>query len=191
LKPGAVTPTPVTSADAKRIIVVHVKGTIMEKALFGAGCFWGVEDFFRQVPGVSAAVSGYAGGSIQNPTYKQVCGGDTNHAEVVEVTFDPAKASYASLVDLFFKMHNPTQRNRQGPDFGTQYRSVIFTHGPEQARVAKERLEAAAASGRYKQPIVTQIEPAPAFWPAEDYHQRYFQKHGGSCHVSYAEVANS
>ena len=163
----------------------------MEKALFGAGCFWGVEDFFLQVPGVTEAVSGYAGGTTENPTYKQVCAGDTYHAEVVEVTFDSAKVSYAALVDLFFKMHNPTQLNRQGPDFGTQYRSVIFTHGPEQARIAAERLEAAKASGRYKSPIVTQIEPAPAFWRAEDYHQRYFQKHGGSCHVSFAEVQNS
>ncbi|HEY5346758.1 MAG TPA: peptide-methionine (S)-S-oxide reductase MsrA [Rhizomicrobium sp.] len=161
----------------------------MEKALFGAGCFWGVEDFFRQVPGVSDAVSGYAGGKNERPTYRQVCAGDTNHAEVVEVTFDPAQVSYAALVDLFFKMHNPTTLNRQGPDVGTQYRSVIFTHGPEQARVAEERRD--AASGRYKQPIVTTIEPAPAFWPAEDYHQRYFQKNGGHCHVSFAEVAGS
>jgi peptide-methionine (S)-S-oxide reductase len=160
----------------------------MEKALFGAGCFWGVEDFFLQVPGVTEAVSGYAGGTTSNPTYKQVCTGDTYHAEVVEVTFDPTKVSYGELVDLFFKMHNPTQLNRQGPDFGTQYRSVIFTHGPEQERIAKERLEAAKASGRYKSPIVTQIEPAPAFWRAEDYHQRYFQKHGGTCHVSFAEL---
>src|SRR5580704_4931956 len=129
----------------------------MEKALFGAGCFWGVEDFFLQVPGVSEAVSGYAGGTTSNPTYKQVCDGDTYHAEVVEVTFDPAKVSYGELVDLFFKMHNPTQ-----------IRSVIFTHGPEQERVARERLEAAKASGRYKAPIVTQIEPAPPFWRAED-----------------------
>jgi len=163
----------------------------MEKALFGAGCFWGVEDFFLQVPGVIEAVSGYAGGTTQNPTYKQVCAGGTYHAEVVEVTFDPEKVSYAALVDLFFKMHNPTQLNRQGPDFGTQYRSVIFTHGPEQARIAADRLEAAKASGRYKSPIVTQIEPAPAFWRAEDYHQRYLKKHGGSCHVSFAEVQNS
>ena len=160
----------------------------MEKALFGAGCFWGVEDFFLQVPGVSDAVSGYAGGALNNPSYKQVCGGDTNHAEVVEVTFDPDKVSYAALVDLFFRMHNPTQLNRQGPDFGTQYRSVIFTHGPDQARVARERLEAVKVSGRYKSPIVTQIEPAPTFWKAEDHHQRYFQKHGGSCHVSFAEL---
>ncbi len=162
----------------------------MEKATFGAGCFWGVEHFFREVPGVSAAVSGYSGGKIDNPNYRQVCSGATNHAEVVEVTYDPAKVSYATLVDLFFKMHDPTTLNRQGPDVGTQYRSAIFTHSPEQARVAKERLEAAAASGRYKKPIVTVIEPAQTFWPAEDYHQRYFEKNGGSCHVSYAEVAN-
>jgi peptide-methionine (S)-S-oxide reductase len=163
----------------------------MEKALFGAGCFWGVEDFFLQVPGVTEAVSGYAGGTSNNPTYKEVCSGNTYHAEVVEVTFDPAKVSYGSLIDLFFKMHNPTQLNRQGPDFGTQYRSVIFTLGPEQARIAAERLETAKTSGRYKSPIVTQVEPAPTFWPAEDYHQRYLKKHGGSCHVSFAEVQNS
>ena len=161
----------------------------MEKALFGAGCFWGVEDFFRQVPGVVDAVSGYAGGTIQNPTYKQVCNDETYHAEVVEVTFDPAKVGYAALVELFFRMHNPTQQNRQGPDFGTQYRSVIFTHGPEQQRIAQEVKARVDASGKWKKPVVTQIEPAPAFWKAEDYHQRYFEKHGGHCHVSYAELA--
>lgn len=161
----------------------------MEKALFGAGCFWGVEDFFRQVPGVQDAVSGYAGGGTERPTYKQVCSDTTGHAEVVEVTFDPARVAYGDLVDLFFRMHNPTTRNRQGPDVGSQYRSVIFTHGPDQARIAAERRAAAEASGRYKSPIVTEIAPAPAFWPAEDYHQRYFQKHGGHCHVSYAELA--
>ena len=161
----------------------------MEKALFGAGCFWGVEDFFRQVPGVIDAVSGYAGGTTDNPTYKQVCNDETYHAEVVEVTFDPAKVSYATLVELFFRMHNPTQLNRQGPDFGTQYRSVIFTHGPEQQRLAEEIRAKVEASGKWKKPVVTQIEPAPAFWKAEDYHQRYFEKHGGHCHVSYAELA--
>jgi peptide-methionine (S)-S-oxide reductase len=161
----------------------------MEKALFGAGCFWGVEDFFRQVPGVIEAVSGYAGGTTQNPTYKQICNDETYHAEVVEVTFDPAKVSYRTLVELFFRMHNPTQKNRQGPDFGTQYRSVIFTHGEEQARIAAEERDKVAASGKWKQPVVTQIEPAPTFWKAEDYHQRYFEKHGGSCHVSYADLA--
>ena len=161
----------------------------LQKALFGAGCFWGVEDFFRQVPGVADAVSGYAGGITQAPTYKQVCAGDTNHAEVVEVSFDPTRVSYETLVDLFFRMHNPTTRNRQGPDVGTQYRSVIFTHGPEQARIAAQVRDRVAASGKWKTPVVTQIEDAPPFWPAEDYHQRYFQKHGGSCHISYADVA--
>lgn len=160
----------------------------MEKALFGAGCFWGVEHFFREVPGVIDAVSGYAGGNVDHPTYKQVCSDTTGHAEVVEVTFDPAKVSYGRLVELFFKMHDPTQLNRQGPDFGTQYRSVIFVNSPEQDRVAREELENAKASGRFKRPIVTAIEPAKPFWPAEDYHQRYFEKHGGSCHVSYAEL---
>ncbi|HUJ02826.1 MAG TPA: peptide-methionine (S)-S-oxide reductase MsrA [Rhizomicrobium sp.] len=161
----------------------------MEKATFGAGCFWGVEDFFRQVPGVIDAVSGYSGGGVDHPTYKQVCSDRTGHAEVVEVTYDPAQVSYATLVDLFFKMHDPTQMNRQGPDVGTQYRSAIFTHSPEQARVAMERLE--AARERFRRPIVTAVEPAKTFWRAEDYHQRYFEKHGGHCHVSYAEVAGS
>ncbi len=160
----------------------------MERALFGAGCFWGVEDFFRQVPGVADAVSGYAGGTTSQPTYRQVCAGDTYHAEVVEVTFDPARVAYRTLVELFFRMHNPTTRDRQGPDVGTQYRSVIFTHGAEQARTAQAVKAEVEASGRWKAPIVTQIEDAPQFWPAEDYHQRYFEKHGGHCHVSYAEL---
>ena len=160
----------------------------MEKATFGAGCFWGVEHFFAEVPGVVDAVSGYAGGHSDHPTYRQVCSGATNHAEVVEVTFDPAKVSYAKLVDLFFKMHNPTQLNYQGPDHGTQYRTVIFTHSAEQARIAKAKIAELTASGKFKKPIVTTVEDAPAFWPAEDYHQRYFEKNGGSCHVSYAEL---
>jgi peptide-methionine (S)-S-oxide reductase len=160
----------------------------MEKALFGAGCFWGVEDFFRQVPGVVDAVSGYAGGTTERPTYRQVCDDDTYHAEVVEVRFDPAKVSYRTLVDLFFRMHNPTQKNRQGPDFGTQYRSVIFTHGEEQTRIAAEEKARVEASAKWKQPVVTLIEPAPTFWKAEEHHQRYFQKHGGHCHISFAEL---
>ena len=163
----------------------------MEKATFGAGCFWGVEHFFREVPGVIDAVSGYAGGHLDNPSYRQVCTDTTGHAEVVEVTFDPAKLSYGKLVELFFKMHDPTQLNRQGPDVGTQYRSVIFTHSPEQTRVAEEKKAETQASGRYGKPIVTSIEPAQTFWPAEDYHQRYFEKHGGSCHVSFADLERS
>jgi peptide-methionine (S)-S-oxide reductase len=161
----------------------------MEKALFGAGCFWGVEDFFRQVPGVVEAVSGYAGGTTENPSYKQVCNDETYHAEVVEVTFDPSKVDYATLVELFFRMHNPTQKNRQGPDFGTQYRSVIFTHGEAQARTAQAVKAQVQASGKWNKPVVTEIEPAPTFWKAEEHHQRYFEKHGGHCHVSYAAVA--
>lgn len=160
----------------------------MEKATFGAGCFWGVESFFREVPGVIDAVSGYAGGHVANPTYRQVCSGMTNHAEVVQVTFDPTKIRYEKLVDLFFKMHDPTQLNRQGPDHGTQYRTVIFAHSPEQARVAKQKIAELSASGRFRRPIVTTVEDAQPFWRAEEYHQRYFEKNGGSCHVSYAEL---
>jgi peptide-methionine (S)-S-oxide reductase len=158
----------------------------MEQATFGAGCFWGVESFFREVPGVTDAVSGYAGGHTANPSYRDVCSDHTGHAEVVQVTFDPAKVSYDKLLDVFFMNHDPTQLNRQGPDVGTQYRSVIFVHSPEQEKAAQAKMQALA--GRFKRPIVTTIEPAPAFWPAEDYHQRYFEKNGlPSCHVRMAE----
>jgi len=156
----------------------------MEKAIFGAGCFWGVESFFRQVPGVIDAVCGYAGGHLSNPTYEDVCSDKTGHAEVVEVTFDPAKISYANLVDVFFKNHDPTTVNRQGPDIGTQYRSMIFTLSPEQDSGAREKKAALEASGKYKRPVVTAIEAAPTFWRAEEYHQRYFEKNNmPSCHV--------
>ena len=156
----------------------------MEKATFGAGCFWGVESFFREVPGVADAVCGYAGGCMNNPTYKDVKTGQTGHAEVVEVTFDPATVSYDKLVDVFFRWHDPTTQNRQGVDIGTQYRSVIFTHSDEQEKIAREKKAFYDASGKFKAPIVTTIEPAPAFWRAEDYHQRYFETHGlPSCHV--------
>ena len=160
----------------------------MEKATFGAGCFWGVESFFRQVPGVEDAVCGYAGGRVANPTYKQVCTDRTGHAEVVEVTYDPSRVRYGELVDVFFMNHDPTQLNRQGPDVGTQYRSVIFYHSPEQERIAKEKTEALTKSNRFKRPVVTVIEPAPAFWKAEEYHQRYLEKNGlPSCHVNFAD----
>ena len=160
----------------------------MEKATFGAGCFWGVESFFRQVPGVVEAITGYAGGCMKNPTYKDVCSDQTGHAEVVEVTFDPAKVSYDRLVDVFFMNHDPTTLNRQGPDVGTQYRSVIFAHSPEQERIAREKRAALEKSGKFKRPVVTRVEPAPTFWPAEEYHQRYFEKNNlPSCHVNFAE----
>ena len=156
----------------------------MEKAIFGAGCFWGVESFFRQVPGVIDAVCGYAGGHLSNPTYEDVCSDQTGHAEVVEVAFDLAKTSYANLVDVFFMSHDPTTLNRQGPDVGTQYRSVIFTLSPEQDRVARVKKAALEKSGKFNRPIVTSIEPAPAFWRAEEYHQRYFEKNNmPSCHA--------
>lgn len=156
----------------------------MEKAMFAAGCFWGVESAFAELPGVSATEVGYSGGKMDNPTYKDVCTDKTGHAEVVQVTFDPARISYSDLVEKFFALHDPTQVNRQGPDTGTQYRTAIFTYSPEQEKTAREVKEKLQASGKYKKPIATLIEPAQAFWPAEEYHQKYFQKRGGgSCHV--------
>jgi len=149
-----------------------------EKATFGAGCFWGVEETFRTLPGVTASAVGYAGGSTENPSYEDVCTDETGHAEVVQVEFDPAQVSYEKLLEVFFANHNPTTLNRQGPDMGTQYRSVIFYHSPEQkaqAEAAKAKLE---ASRKFPKPIVTQIEPAPTFWRAEEYHQKYLQKRG-------------
>jgi len=150
----------------------------MEKATFGAGCFWGVEAEFRKVPGVVSTRVGFAGGHTPNATYRQVCSGMTGHAEVSEATFDPSKVSYEELLNLFWKIHDPTQVNRQGPDVGEQYRSVIFFHSPEQeaaARASKQRLE---SSGVFKRPIATAIEPAGPFYQAEDYHQQYFEKQG-------------
>jgi peptide-methionine (S)-S-oxide reductase len=147
-----------------------------EKATFAAGCFWGVEDDFRKIPGVIDAVSGYTGGTLANPTYAAVCTGRTGHAESVEVTFDPQRVSYRELVDHFFESHNPTTPNRQGPDFGTQYRSAIYTHSAAQAAEAKAALERAEA--HLKQHVVTEIAQATKFYPAEDYHQRYFERQG-------------
>ena len=156
----------------------------MAQATFGAGCFWGVESFFREVPGVTDAVCGYAGGDLANPTYRQVCSDTTGHAEVVQVTYDPAKVSYDRLLDIFFANHDPTTMNRQGPDVGSQYRSVVFAHTPEQEAEARAKKEALNKSGRFKRPIVTAIEPFRNFYRAEDYHQRYFEKNGlPSCHV--------
>jgi peptide-methionine (S)-S-oxide reductase len=155
-----------------------------ETATFGAGCFWGVEVAFRQMDGVTDAAVGYAGGSRPNPTYEEVCTDRTGHAEVVQVTFDPSRVAYGQLLDLFFTSHDPTQLNRQGPDHGTQYRSVIFYHDEEQRAVAEAAKARWEASGRWKRPIVTEISPAPPFWRAEEYHQRYLEKRGlASCHV--------
>ena len=156
----------------------------MEKATFGAGCFWGVEVAFRQIPGVVDAVVGYSGGNMENPSYRDVCTDRTRHAEVVQVTYDPAKVSYDQLLDVFWKMHDPTQVNRQGPDVGTQYRSAIFFHTPEQEATAKASKERLAKSGKFSRPIATEITPAGKFFPAEDYHQRYLEKRGiASCHI--------
>ncbi|MGQ0742657.1 MAG: peptide-methionine (S)-S-oxide reductase MsrA [Alphaproteobacteria bacterium] len=161
----------------------------MEKATFGAGCFWGVESFFREVPGVVDAVCGYAGGQVDNPTYKQVCTDRTGHAEVVQVTFEPDKVSFEKLLGVFFANHDPTTLNRQGPDVGSQYRSVIFTHSPEQERAARAKIEELTKEGRFKRPIMTSVEPYRNFYRAEEYHQRYFEKHGlPSCHVRMPEA---
>jgi peptide-methionine (S)-S-oxide reductase len=150
----------------------------MEKATFGAGCFWGVEAEFREIPGVVDAAVGFAGGTTVNPSYHDVCGGRTGHAEVVEVTFDPAQVTYERLLDAFWQMHDPTTRDRQGPDFGSQYRSAIFYHTPEQQAAATASKAAMDASGRFKRPIVTEIAPAGPFYRAEEYHQRYLEKQG-------------
>lgn len=154
-----------------------------EKAMFGAGCFWGVEEKFRQVPGVVATAVGYAGGKTERPTYEEVCTDRTGHAEVIEVEFDPAKVSYEKLLGVFFSLHDPTTLNRQGPDVGSQYRSVIFHHGDAQRQSAEAFKKDLGASGRWRGPVVTEIAPAPPFWRAEEYHQKYFQKRGGgACH---------
>lgn len=152
------------------------------KATFGAGCFWGVEATFRRLAGVRSTAVGYAGGSVENPTYKQVCTDTTGHAEVVEVTFDPEVISYRDLLEVFWNNHNPMTLNYQGPDYGTQYRSAIFFHSPEQQ--ADAQASKAAAQARFPRPIVTEITPASTFWPAEDYHQQYLEKRGlASCHT--------
>ena len=151
-----------------------------EKATFGAGCFWGVEETFRKLKGVTSTAVGYAGGNKENPSYEDVCSDETGHAEVVQLEFDPAQISYDQLLDVFWSNHNPTTLNRQGPDVGTQYRSVIFYHSAEQKAAAEASKQKLAASGRFNRPIVTQIEPAPRFWPAEEYHQRYLEKRGQS-----------
>jgi len=154
----------------------------IETATFAAGCFWGVEAAFRDVPGVLDAVSGYTGGHTEHPTYREVCSDTTGHAEAVQVTYDADRVSYDELLHRFWEMHDPTTPNRQGPDVGSQYRSAIFVHTPEQ----RERAEASLheAQRNHSHPIVTRIEDATTFYPAEEYHQRYFEKHGAACHVT-------
>jgi peptide-methionine (S)-S-oxide reductase len=151
-----------------------------EKATFGAGCFWGVEETFRKLKGVTSTAVGYAGGTKDNPSYEDVCSDETGHAEVVQLEFDPSQITYDQLLDVFWSNHNPTTMNRQGPDVGTQYRSVIFYHSPEQKAAAEASKQKLAASGKFNRPIVTQVEPAPKFWPAEEYHQQYLAKRGQS-----------
>ncbi|MBA2361000.1 MAG: peptide-methionine (S)-S-oxide reductase MsrA [Actinobacteria bacterium] len=154
----------------------------LEKATFAAGCFWGVEVEFRNTPGVKDAQVGYVGGQTENPTYKEVCGGRTGHAEAVEVTFDPSEVSYGELVDSFWGLHDPTQVNRQGWDVGSQYRSAIFFHSPEQEQAARKSQE--RAQERFRKPIATEIVPADTFWRAEEYHQQYLVKNGrASCAI--------
>jgi peptide-methionine (S)-S-oxide reductase len=155
----------------------------MSKATFAAGCFWGVEEAFRHIKGVTSTTVGYTGGTTKDPTYKQVCTGATGHAEAVEVEFDPSQVSYRELLAAFFTNHNPTTLNSQGPDFGTQYRSAIFYHDAEQEAAARDAIAALEKAHAFKRPIVTEIKPAGPFYPAEEYHQQYLSKRGAaSCH---------
>jgi peptide-methionine (S)-S-oxide reductase len=177
----------VRAADPKPSAMTPPK---LEKATFGAGCFWGVEYQYAKIPGVISAESGYAGGKTENPTYEDICAKGTGHAEVIEVTFDPAKVTYRTLVEYFFKMHDPTQVDRQGPDIGDQYRSVIFTHSPEQQKTAEDVKIGLTLAKAFSRPIATQIDKAPKFWRAEEYHQKYYQlrKKKPYCHlVPFAE----
>ena len=156
----------------------------MEKATFGAGCFWGVQTTFDRVPGVVETAVGYEGGKLDNPTYRDVCTGRTGHAEALQIAFDPTRVSYQQLLDVFFSSHDPTQLNRQGPDHGEQYRSVIFYHSAEQQQAAVATVARLNAEHKFPRPIVTQIVPAQTFWVAEEYHQKYLEKRGvTSCHI--------
>lgn len=156
----------------------------LQTATFGAGCFWGVEAAFREIDGVVDAAVGYSGGNTEDPTYKDVCRGDTAHAEVVQVRFDPARVTYEQLLELFWSIHNPTTLNRQGPDVGSQYRSAVFTHSADQQASAEASVQEQEANGRYRKPIVTQIAPASTFYAAEEHHQQYLAKRGmPSCHL--------
>jgi len=170
---------------AKKAAASDMESTKMDTAMFGAGCFWGVEATFRKVKGVTETAVGYAGGDVDNPTYRQVCNGNTGHAEAVRVVYDPAQVSYDDLLKIFWENHDPTQVNRQGPDVGYQYRSVIFYTNESQKLAAEASKKKLDESGEYNRPIATAIEPAPTFWMAEDYHQQYLEKRGlSSCGVT-------
>ena len=164
---------------------METQGELKEmKATFGAGCFWGVEAAYRQIPGVISTAVGYLGGTLENPSYHDVCTGRTGHAEVVEVTYDSSRLTYDDLLTVFWENHDPTTLNRQGPDVGTQYRSAIFYHDDEQKEAAIRSKEERDRSGKYRRPIVTEITPATEFYIAEDYHQQYLEKRGlSSCHI--------
>src|SRR6202162_369517 len=156
----------------------------MAQATFGAGCFWGVEEAFREIPGVISTAVGYTGGTLNHPTYQDVCSGKTGHAEALEVEFDPERVSYPELLAVFWKSHDPTTLNRQGPDVGSQYRSAIFFHDPQQEAAARASKDVLIKEGVFKRPIVTEIAPASEFYRAEEYHQKYFEKQGiKSCHI--------
>lgn len=157
----------------------------MEQALVGGGCFWCLEAVFEQLNGVERVVSGYAGGSSENPSYEMVCSGTTGHAEVIDITFDPQRISYRQLLEVFFAMHDPTTPNRQGADVGTQYRSVVFTHGVDQRAIAEELVAKLESAGEFSAPIVTEIRDAPRFYPAESYHQGYFRNNPGQGYCAF------
>ncbi len=165
-------------ADAVRDDTQEEDSVMAEKATFGAGCFWHVESSFQEVPGVMDTAVGFMGGHVENPSYKQVCAGGTGHTEVVHLHYDPQQVSYARLLDAFFAIHDPTSPNRQGLDIGYQYRSVIFYHSPGQEQAAEAKIRELEGSGEFGRPMVTAVEPASTFWPAEDYHQDYMKKRG-------------
>jgi len=177
-------PSGATEAQAGEPAAKAQRKNAMENATFAAGCFWGVEATFRQVKGVADAEVGYTGGRTKAPTYKQVCRGRTGHAEAVHVTYDPSVVTYEKLLEVFWKCHDPTQLNRQGPDFGSQYRSAIFVHDEKQKKAAEASKAALDKSGTLRRPVATQIVPAAPFYRAEEYHQRYHEKHGGACPAS-------
>jgi methionine-S-sulfoxide reductase len=160
-----------------------------ETAIFAAGCFWGVQNYFDQVPGVLETEVGYIGGNVDQPTYEMVCSHTTGHAEATKVVYDPKKVNYETLLTQFFRMHDPTQFNRQGPDIGDNYRSAIFYLDEEQKKLAQTKIDELNEAGVYKKPVVTTLEPAGRFWPAEEYHQKYTEKTGvGGCHIDYAPI---